>query len=151
RTNINPKMATAPFLKPNTRLLSRDAPRGFDRLVISGGAPFLVRLAGKTGLGYVEPISRKLVHPRSPGCTFYDFIFPLFLFIAGISLSFSLSSGIRKNIPKTALYRKVFVRMLILICLGILYKNAPIPFLEPSQIRFGSVLGRIGFAGFISC
>ena len=144
-------MATAPFLKPNTRILSLDALRGFDMLFISGGGTFLVLLEGKTGLSFVDTISRQLVHPPWNGFTFYDFIFPLFLFIAGISLSFSLSSGIRKNIPKTELYRKVFVRMLILICLGILYKNAPIPFLEPSQIRFGSVLGRIGFAGFISC
>ena len=40
--------------------------------------------------------------------------------------------------------------MLILIALGWLYKNAPITFFEPSQIRLGSVLGRIGFAGFIT-
>ena len=40
--------------------------------------------------------------------------------------------------------------MLILICLGILYKNAPIPFFNWPQIRVVSVLGRIGFAGFIT-
>jgi hypothetical protein len=40
--------------------------------------------------------------------------------------------------------------MLILMGLGILYKNAPLPLFEPAQIRFVSVLGRIGFAGFIT-
>lgn len=40
--------------------------------------------------------------------------------------------------------------MLVLIVLGILDKNFPLHILEPSQIRFGSVLGRIGFAGFIA-
>jgi predicted acyltransferase len=40
--------------------------------------------------------------------------------------------------------------MLILIILGILYKNAPMPAFEPSQIRLGSVLGRIGIAGFVT-
>ena len=34
--------------------------------------------------------------------------------------------------------------------LGIIYKNAPVPVFEPSEIRLGSVLGRIGFATFIT-
>lgn len=147
---LKPK-TTAPLLKPNTRILSIDALRGFDMLFISGGGTFLVLLEGKTGLSFVDGIAGQLTHPAWNGFTFYDFIFPLFLFIAGISLSFSLSSGISKGVPKSQLVKKVFYRMLILIGLGILYKNAPIPFFEPSQIRFGSVLGRIGFASFIAC
>lgn len=144
-------MATTPLLKPNNRILSLDALRGFDMFFISGGGTFLVMLEGKTGLAFVDGIAKQLDHPEWDGFTFYDFIFPLFLFIAGISLSFSLSSGLSKGIPKPQLYKKVFFRMLILIGLGILYKNAPIPFSEPSQIRFGSVLGRIGIASFFSC
>src|SRR5690554_3230272 len=144
-------MTTAPLLKPNNRLLSIDALRGFDMFFISGGGTFLMLMKGKTGFVFVDAIAEQLEHPAWNGFTFYDFIFPLFLFIAGVSLSFSLSSGQSKGIPKAQLYKKVFYRMLILICLGILYKNAPIPFFEPSQIRFGSVLGRIGFACFITC
>jgi len=144
-------MTTAPLFKPNSRILSIDALRGFDMFFISGGGTFLVLLEGKTGWGFVDTIAQQLEHPAWNGFTFYDFIFPLFLFIAGVSLSFSLNSASAKGIPKPRLYKKVFIRMLILICLGILYKNAPIPFFEPSQIRFGSVLGRIGFACFITC
>jgi predicted acyltransferase len=40
--------------------------------------------------------------------------------------------------------------MVILIFLGIIYKNAPLPIFEPSQIRLGSVLGRIGIATFFT-
>jgi len=144
-------MATAPLLKPNNRILSIDALRGFDMFFISGGGTFLVLLEGKTGWEFVDTVAQQLEHPAWNGFTFYDFIFPLFLFIAGVSLSFSLSSGREKGFPTKQLYKKVFVRMLILICLGILYKNAPIAFFEPSQIRFGSVLGRIGFACFVTC
>ena len=40
--------------------------------------------------------------------------------------------------------------MLILIALGMLDKNAPFPFFDWSQIRLGSVLGRIGLACFVT-
>ena len=40
--------------------------------------------------------------------------------------------------------------MLILVILGIIDKNQPVTFFEPSQIRVASVLGRIGLAGFFA-
>lgn len=132
------------------RLTSIDALRGFDMLMISGAGSFIALLGGKTGLPWMDALAAQFEHPAWNGFTFYDFIFPLFLFIAGVSLSFSLNSARRKGIPKVDLYKKAGKRMLILIGLGILYKNAPIPFFEPDQIRLGSVLGRIGFAGFIT-
>lgn len=135
----------------NKRLLSIDALRGFDMLFISGGGTFLVLLNGKTGWSWIDGLATQLKHVPWNGFVFYDFIFPLFLFISGVSLSFSLSKGIEKGLPKTDLYKKVFVRMLLLIGLGIIYKNAPISFFEPSNIRVVSVLGRIGFACFIAC
>jgi len=119
-------------------------------LMISGAGSFFVLLGGKTSLSWVDALAAQFEHPAWNGFTFYDFIFPLFLFISGVSLAFSLSSGINKGVPKATLYRKVFKRMLILIALGILYKNAPVKFFEPSEIRFVSVLGRIGFAGMIT-
>ena len=137
-------------LAPSKRLLSIDALRGFDMLLIAGGGSFLVLLKGQTGLAWVDTIAEQLTHPAWHGFTFYDFIFPLFLFISGLSLSFSLKNGLAKGFTKKALYKKAFRRMLILIGLGILYKNAPIPIFEPSQIRLGSVLGRIGLALFIT-
>ena len=132
------------------RLASIDALRGFDMLMISGAGSFFVLLGGKTGLGWVDGLAAQFEHPAWNGFTFYDFIFPLFLFIAGVSLSFSLNSALKKGADKQSLYKKALVRMLILMGLGILYKNAPVPFFEPSQVRFVSVLGRIGFAGFIT-
>lgn len=132
------------------RLLSIDALRGFDMLLIAGGGTFLVLLKGKTGIAALDWIANQLTHPEWNGFTFYDFIFPLFLFIAGVSLTFSLNKGRSLGLSKFTLYRKTFIRMLILILLGILYKNAPIPFFEPDQIRLGSVLGRIGLATFVS-
>ncbi len=135
--------------KPN-RLLSIDALRGFDMLLISGGGTFIFLMDGKTSWPWVDTLAQQLEHPAWIGFTFYDFIFPLFLFISGVSIAFSISRDIRNGVEKSVMYRKAFWRMIILIILGILDKNVPFTFFEPSQIRLGSVLGRIGIAGFIA-
>lgn len=134
----------------SNRLLSIDALRGFDMFFISGGGAFIYRLADASDAKWIEVLAGQLEHPAWNGFTFYDFIFPLFLFISGISLSFSIGRKWEKGTEKASLYRKAFKRMVILVFLGILYKNAPIPLFDPSEIRLGSVLGRIGFATFIT-
>ena len=144
---ITAKEAVRP---PSKRLLSIDTLRGFDMLMIAGAGAFISQLDGKTGWGWVDGLAMQFEHPAWNGFTFYDFIFPLFLFIAGLSLPFSLNKGLELGMSKSELYKKAFKRMLILMACGILYKNAPIPFLDWTKIRFVSVLGRIGFAGFIA-
>src|SRR5215218_7321238 len=70
------------------RLRSIDCLRGFDMLLIAGGGTFLELLENKTGWPWVDWMAMQLKHPAWNGFTFYDFIFPLFLFIAGVSLPF---------------------------------------------------------------
>src|SRR5690606_22045313 len=104
------------------RLRSIDALRGFEMLMIAGAGAFISLLHGKTGWSWVDAIALQFEHPAWNGFTFYDFIFPLFLFIAGLSLPFSLNKRRALGLSKSQLYRKAFRRMLILIGLGILYK-----------------------------
>ena len=142
--------STSLFPAKQSRLLSIDALRGFDMLLIAGGGAFIERLEGKTNIAWIDGLARQFHHIPWNGFSFYDFIFPLFLFIAGVSLSFSLNKGLSAGLSKRSLYRKALRRLIILILLGILYKNSPIPFFNPPQIRVVSVLGRIGFAAFIT-
>ena len=143
-----PPMASAP--KP-TRLVSIDALRGFDMLLIVGGGVFLRLLEGKTGLAWVDWVARQQRHATWHGFTFEDFIFPLFLFITGVSLVYSLNKGLESGLSRGDLYRKAFWRMAILIVLGMLQKNRPyMTYFDPEQIRLGSVLGRIGIAGMVT-
>jgi len=137
------------IIKP-ARLASIDALRGFDMLMISGGGTFIALLGGKTGLTWVDAVAAQFEHPAWDGFAFYDFIFPLFLFLAGTSLPFSLNSGLARGFTKSALLRKVAKRMLVLISLGILFKNAPVDIFDPAHIRYGSVLGRIGIGTFLA-
>ncbi len=132
------------------RLVSIDALRGFDMLMICGADAFFRQWHGKTDFAWVDLLSQQFEHPAWFGFTFYDFIFPLFLFIAGVSIPFSMNKGLEQGISKNELYKKAFIRMLILIGLGMLDKNAPFPFFDWPHIRLGSVLGRIGLTGFIT-
>ena len=143
-------MNTVPpiIAKKSGRLHSIDALRGFDMLLIAGGGACIELLEGNTGWTWIDTIAQQLKHPEWNGFTFYDFIFPLFLFISGVSIPFSLHKGLALGLSKTSLYRKAFRRMVILILLGIVDKNTPITFFDPANIRVASVLGRIGIAGF---
>ncbi|MDP2040344.1 MAG: DUF5009 domain-containing protein [Algoriphagus sp.] len=132
------------------RLVSIDALRGFDMLMICGADAFFRSFEGKTSWVWLDGLALQFEHPEWIGFTFYDFIFPLFLFVAGISIPFSLGKLMNTNAPKGQIYRKAFWRMMILIGLGMLDKNAPFPFFDWEQIRLGSVLGRIGIAGFVT-
>lgn len=132
------------------RLLSIDALRGFDMLLISGGGAFIVYMKGITGQPWIDAAADQLEHPAWNGFTFYDFIFPLFLFTAGISLAYSVQAGLRKGVSKKELYKKAFKRFLILFLLGILDKNIPLNIFDPGNIRYGTVLSRIGFATLVT-
>ena len=144
-------MTPAANLKePSTRLVSIDTLRGFDMLLIAGGGAFIEALKGQTGFTWIDALANQLTHPKWFGFSFYDFIFPLFLFIAGISIPFSIYKSITSGSNKQEILKKAFRRMVILIILGIIDKNTPITFFEPQNIRVASVLGRIGIAGFFA-
>ena len=72
--------------KKNTRLLSLDTLRGFDMLFIMGFAPLVVALNALHPTAVGDVIAGHMRHVPWDGFTQHDMIFPLFLFIAGISL-----------------------------------------------------------------
>lgn len=126
------------------RLYSLDALRGFDMFWIMGGEGIFAALAALTGWSFFEWWAKQLEHVPWHGFVFYDMIFPLFLFIAGISFPFSLAKRISGNDSRASIYRHVIGRGLILVVLGILYNNG-VRF-NFDELRYGSVLGRIGLA-----
>jgi predicted acyltransferase len=126
------------------RLYSLDALRGFDMFWIMGGEAIFVGLATVTGWPILKWWASQCEHVPWHGFHFYDMIFPLFLFIAGISFPFSYAKRVSLNDPRKNIYRHVIGRGLILVLLGILYNNG-LRF-ELGTLRYGSVLGRIGLA-----
>ena len=134
---------------PSSRLLSLDTLRGFDMFWISGGEDIVHLLAKTTGWAWAITLAGQLTHVTWNGFRAYDLIFPLFLFLAGVSTPFSLGSRLAKGIPKSQLLRKVVQRGLLLVALGILYNNG-IFRTEWENMRYGSVLARIGLGGMFA-
>ena len=127
------------------RLYSLDALRGFDMFWIMGGEEIFHSLAKITGNPFLRTIADQFEHPAWNGFHFYDLIFPLFLFISGVATPYSVGRELEKGTEKKKLLMRVIRRGLTLVLLGLIYNNGlrlhPI-----SEIRFGSVLGRIGLA-----
>jgi len=126
------------------RLYSLDALRGFDMFWIMGGEAIFAGLATLTGWPVLVWWAEQLEHVQWHGFHFYDMIFPLFLFIAGISFPFSMAKRQSMNVSRTSIYKHVIFRGVILVILGIIYNNG-VRF-DFGELRYGSVLGRIGLA-----
>ena len=130
---------------PQKRLYSLDALRGFDMFWITGGGALAIAFSEITGVAWLET---QMHHVQWEGFRFEDLIFPLFMFIAGVAIPFSVKAKLEKNVPKRKLLLKVFKRMVILILLGILYNGT---FQRGSEDgRIASVLGHIDVGCFFA-
>ena len=155
--NISPKSQSttqsvdAKPIKP--RLMSLDALRGFDMFWILGGEALFAGLLALTGWTGWLWFDGQMHHSQWHGFTFYDLIFPLFIFLSGVALG--LSPKRLDKLPIAArlpLYRHAIKRLMLLIFLGVLYNHgwgtgAPA---NPEAVRYASVLARIAFAWFFA-
>jgi predicted acyltransferase len=128
----------------SNRLQSIDALRGFDMFWIIGGDAIFSGIASLTGWQMFKWIDIQLGHVQWHGFHFFDMIFPLFLFIAGISFPLSLAKRRADKQSTQTIYAHILRRGMILVFLGILYNNG-LSF-DFAHMRYGSVLGRIGLA-----
>lgn len=128
----------------NSRLLSLDTLRGFDMLFIMGFAPFIVSLNNLFPSDLGDAIAGHMRHVTWDGFSLHDMIFPLFLFVAGISFPFSLDKQRDNGASSRKIGMKIIRRGMTLVLLGILYNG----FFQYgfTGTRYASVLGRIGTA-----
>jgi predicted acyltransferase len=159
------------------RLRSLDALRGFDMFWIVGGEGIFHGIASVIKQKYslqqstvnwqisitndLDPfekffitISNQLHHTVWNGFTFYDMIFPLFIFIAGVSMPYSIGkkleqSGANLSLVKKNIYRSLIKRTIILILLGMVV-NGALQLNGYENTRFASVLGRIALSCFFA-
>ena len=126
------------------RLLSLDALRGFDMLFIMGLSHLICTICELFPSGADSYLWQTMKHASWDGLYHHDTIFPLFLFIAGVSFPFSYAKQCETGASRKSVYWKILRRAVILIALGVVYNG----FFKCQfdNLRICSVLGRIGMA-----
>ncbi len=124
------------------RLHSLDALRGLDMLIILGLDALILLLASRNpGNGFLQEAARQMTHARWEGLHLYDLVFPVFVFISGASMSFSLAKYTGTSIASGLFH--LWKRAFGLAFLGLLV-NGTLTWTE--SMRYASVLGLIGFS-----
>lgn len=113
--------ATAPAVAA-PRLMSVDALRGFDMFWIVGAAALVRALGEMTPNAVTRFLTTQFEHATWEGVHFYDVIYPLFLFIVGVSIVFSLDKALAQK-SRAAVFGRVLQRGLILYAFNFLYNG----------------------------
>ncbi len=137
---------------PQQRLLSLDALRGFDMFWIIGADELVDALYRTWPIAPLRLLKQQMTHKSWDGMAFYDLIFPLFVFIVGVSLVFSLSRSIERS-GRVASIKRILFRSLLLYTLGVLVYGGITRGVD--HIRWMGVLQRIAicylFASLLFC
>jgi predicted acyltransferase len=134
--------------KLSARLLSLDALRGFDMFWITGGGA-IVRGLAKVWPGKISTVTlQQLEHVPWVGLHFFDVIWTLFMFMVGISLSYSIASRRRMNASDRSIFAHAIRRALILFVLGMVAQGNLLEFNLATLHPFYSVLHGIA-AGYL--
>jgi predicted acyltransferase len=117
---------------PAARMVSLDVFRG-----LTIASMILVNDPGSWGAIYWP-----LDHAEWNGWTPTDLIFPFFLFIAGVSMTLSFASRLKRGISRSKLARHVVIRGLSIFAVGLFLNAFPHP--HWATLRYTGVLQRIG-------
>lgn len=105
-------------LKIPERIMSVDALRGFDMLMIIYAGRFFRGLNQGADIPFTQFLAKQFSHPEWFGFHYWDIIMPLFLFVVGAVIPFSMSKRLDKDPNMPRLYRHLIRRFIILFILG---------------------------------
>ncbi len=135
---------TAAPSPPGQRLVSLDVLRGFDMFWILGMEEVGAALFKASNAPWSRCVAEQLDHAAWAGFRFLDLIFPLFVFIAGVSLVYSTDKNVavsgRRGTVIKLLKRALLLYVLGLLCYGGLSKGI-------DAVRWLGVLQRIAICG----
>ncbi len=122
-TTTNPPASPAPAMEVPSRpprVVSVDVLRGFDMFWIIGGEHLVKALNRMDGGPVLAAVATQLSHTKWEGFTFFDLIFPLFLFLIGVSIVFSMDRMLATE-GRTAAFIRIARRSILLFALGVIY------------------------------
>ena len=132
-----------PQARSQDRLLSLDALRGWDMFWIMGGDHLIRSLQKIYDCPVTKELNEQMEHVEYAGFHFYDLIFPLFVFMAGVAIPFSVPRMIEKQ-GRAAALKRIVIRGLLLFLLGVIYMGGVSNGFK--EVWFAGVLQRIGIA-----
>ncbi len=107
------------IMENNKRLLSLDVLRGLDLFMLVGLQPILRQMLITINNPTLnETLLYQLDHAQWEGFTAWDLVMPLFLFMSGVTMPFSLPKYLKQN-SNIALWKRVAKRVATLWLLGI--------------------------------
>ena len=122
------------------RMLSLDALRGFDMFWIIGVDQVIYSIQKAFPSRFTEALATQFEHATWDGFRFYDLIFPLFVFLVGITTVFSLSK-VPETGSKAVVYQRIARRFVLLYLLAFVHDGV----LWGENIRMLGVLQRIAW------
>ena len=114
-----PGTANSHLSPVSDRIVSVDALRGFDMFWIAGGGPLVIEFFRLFSNPLPPWLERHFDHVEWEGFVGWDLIMPLFLFIVGVAMPFSVGKRIARGDSRSIIYRKVLWRTAVLFVLGI--------------------------------
>ena len=133
------------------RLESIDALRGFDMLMIIFADRFFYDLNQGANTSFTKALADQFEHPEWFGFHFYDIIMPLFLFLVGVVIPFSLEKRKTQISKSVYLYPHLIKRFVLLFILGWIVQGNLLS-LDINQFKiFSNTLQAIAVGYLFSC
>ena len=135
----------------HNRLMSVDVLRGFDLLMIIVADRFFYNLNTAAKTNFTKNLADQFEHPEWIGFHLYDVIMPLFLFVVGVVIPFSLGKRNTESGSDFKLYKHILRRFVILFILGWIVQGNLL-FLDLSKFQiFSNTLQAIAVGYLFSC
>jgi len=128
-----------------TRLWSLDVFRGFT----------IALMMVVNNPGSWDYVFTPLEHASWHGWTLTDFVFPFFIWIVGVAMTFSFAARIDHGVSRNQLMKKVLIRSVILFVVGLFLNWFPFGFIEGHNfswetVRIPGVLQRIAICYLVA-
>ncbi len=131
--------------RSSARLDSLDTLRGMDMAMILGLDAVVHELhALFPQSAFWQTLAEQMSHVPWEGLHVYDLVFPVFVFLAGVSMALSFRRRLENGVSRGQLAVSLWKRAAVLVVLGWLV-NGPLGW-KPEEMRYASVLGLIGLS-----
>lgn len=133
-----------------TRLASLDILRGFDLFLLVFFQPVFVALARQLNLPFLDEVLYQFDHEVWEGFRFWDLVMPLFLFMTGASMPFSLSKHKTASVDYWPVYRRILKRVILLFIFGMIVQGNLLGFDSKHIYFYSNTLQSIAVGYFIA-